>query len=269
MNQEQLKKSVKQYWNTAACGTEFISKEKFSPAYFQAIEDFRYSVEPEIFAFAQFSRFNGKKVLEVGVGAGTDFVQWVKAGAQAYGIDLTEEAIAHVNQRLYHQGLNAAEVRVGDAEQLPYMDNTFDLVYSWGVIHHSPDTLESLKEIVRVAKPGGKIKIMIYNRNSLFAFYQYLQHALLRGKPFRSVSKVLYQYQESPGTKAFTFTEVQTMLKNLPVKVIQHKAPITNHDLLYYKSKPFQWLAYFLACICGWNHAGWFMLIELEKKLKA
>ena len=71
---ELLKDQVKTYWNKAACGTEFINQPKFTPAYFQAIEEFRYTIEPEIFSFAQFTRFHGKKILEVGVGASTDFL---------------------------------------------------------------------------------------------------------------------------------------------------------------------------------------------------
>ncbi len=265
MNTEQLKEKVKAYWNSQACGTEFIHQQKFSPAYFQAIEDFRYTTEPEIFSFAQFTRFHGKKVLEVGVGSGTDFLQWARAGAVCYGIDLTEEAVAHTRHRLELHGLMAEEVKVGDAEAIPYFDNSFDLTYSWGVIHHSPDTYKSLAEIVRVTKPGGTIKLMVYNRSSLFAFYSYLKHSLLRGKPWRSVSKTLYYHQESPGTKAFTFREIKRMLSSLPVDTAYLNAPVTKHDLLYYKTKPWQLIAYGLACIFGWNRTGWFMLIEMRK----
>mgnify|MGYP006288299867 CR=1 FL=1 len=96
MEKEKLKEEVKQHWNKASCGTEFINEEKFSKNYFDSIENFRYKIEPEIFSFAQFSRFHNKKVLEVGVGAGTDFLQWVRSGAIAYGIDLTNEAIENV-----------------------------------------------------------------------------------------------------------------------------------------------------------------------------
>jgi hypothetical protein len=77
-DQAQLKNNVREYWNHASCGTEFIDSPKFSQAYFEDIENFRYTIEPEIFSFAQFSRFRDKKVLEVGVGAGTDFIQWVR-----------------------------------------------------------------------------------------------------------------------------------------------------------------------------------------------
>jgi ubiquinone/menaquinone biosynthesis C-methylase UbiE len=260
-----LKKEVQNYWNRASCGTEFIKQKKHTLDYFEDIEEFRYKIEPEIYSFAQFTRFKDKKVLEVGVGAGTDFLQWVRVGAKAYGIDLTQEAIENVKHRLHLYNLKAQDLRVADAENLPYQDNNFDLVYSWGVIHHSPDTKKCLKEIVRVTKPGAKIKIMIYNRHSLFAFYRWLLAACFKGKPFRNFSKVLFYDQESLGTKAYTFREAKKLLNNLPIKILNIKATVSSHDLLYYKSKPVRFLAYMAACLFGWNGVGWFMTLELEK----
>ena len=266
MNQENLKQEVYNYWNKASCGTEFIKQEKFTKEYFEEIERFRYSIEPEIFSFAQFTRFHGKKILEVGVGAGTDFLQWVRAGTHAHGIDLTHEAIFNIKHRLELYNLKADDLQVADAENLPYQDNSFDLVYSWGVIHHSPDTIRCLEEIIRVTKPGGSIKIMIYNRHSLFAFYRYILCALLKGKPFRTLSHVLFYDQESLGTKAYTIKEMKNILRNYSITVNEIKASVTQHDLLYYKSKPFQWLAYCMACLLGWNKAGFFMTITITKR---
>lgn len=266
MHNEQLKESVRTYWNKASCGTEYIQEEKFSSTYFEAIEQWRYAIEPEIFAFAQFSRFHGKKVLEVGVGAGTDFMQWVRSGAVAYGIDLTQEAIDHVVARLALYNLHAQEVKVADAEQLPYEDNFFDLVYSWGVIHHSPDMEQCLKEIIRVTKSGGIIKIMVYNRHSLFALYRYLLCGLFKGKPFTRWDHILFNHQESIGTKAYTITEMKLILSQHAVRIKQIKATVTNHDLLYYKGRIARFCAYVAACLLGWNRVGWFMTIELEKK---
>jgi len=266
MNKQNLKEQVKQYWNNASCGTESTNQEKFSKKYFQEIEAFRYKVEPEIHLFAQFTRYHGKKLLEIGVGAGTDFVQWVRAGTQAYGIDLTQEAIENTAERLALDGLKAQELRVADAENLPYQDNFFDVVYSWGVIHHSPDMPQCLKEIVRVVKPGGTIKLMVYNRRSLFAFYRYLLAGLFRGKPFQRISTVLFNHQESMGTKAYTRREIKNMLSCYRVKIKRIQATVTQHDLLYYKSRPMRWCAYLVACLCGWNSVGWFMTIDLEKK---
>jgi len=265
MTPEELKHKVKKYWNQAPCGTEFIEEERLSHQYFDAIEDFRYTIEPEIFSFAQFTRFRNKKVLEIGVGAGTDFVQWTRAGALAHGIDLTEEAISHVKYRLSLEGLQATDLRVADAEKLPYDDCSFDLAYSWGVIHHSPNTIKCLDEIVRVTKPGGTIKVMIYNRHSLFALYRYLQCGLFNGKPFTSFKKILFNHQESLGTKAYTFKEARRVIKKLPVTITKMSAPATGHDLLYYKSKPVRWLAKCLASLWGWQRCGWFLMIELKK----
>lgn len=266
MHNNQLKQKVKTYWNAASCGTEYINQEKYSQAYFDAIEQHRYSVEPEIFAFAQFSRFSGKKVLEVGIGAGTDFVQWVRCGAQAHGIDLTQESIENTHKRLALEQLQA-HVAVADAEHLPYPDDSFDLTYSWGVIHHSPDMEQCVREIIRVTKVGGVIKIMIYNKNSLFAFYQYLRFGLRKGKPFASWDAILFNHQESIGTKAYTFDQIQTMLTPYPVNIRLLQANVTKHDLLWYKGSFARACAYILACLFGWNRVGWFMTMELEKTI--
>ena len=263
---ESLKEQVKAYWNKASCGTEFIQATKYSSEYFQAVEQYRYAIEPEIFAFAQFSRGYNKKVLEVGVGAGTDFVQWVRSGAQAYGIDLTEEAVRNTQTRLALEGLAAQELRVADAEQLPYADATFDLTYSWGVIHHSPDMQQCLAEMIRVTKHGGIIKLMIYNKHSLFAFYRYLLAGFCKGKPFARWDDILFNHQESPGTKAYTRKQIYALLKKYPVKVHFVQTPVTYHDLLRYKTRIFQWCAYSAACLFGWHRVGWFMMIEMEKR---
>lgn len=100
MDEENLKTAVKDFWNKNVCGTFLTSKEKYTLEYFEDIENKRYEIHPEVFSFAQFTRYFGKRVLEVGVGAGTDFLQWVKAGAKAYGIDFAPEAVEHTKKGL-------------------------------------------------------------------------------------------------------------------------------------------------------------------------
>lgn len=265
MEKQTLKHEVYNYWNKASCGTDATQQQKFSWNYFQEIEAARYATESEIFSFAQFTRFHGKKMLEVGVGAGTDFLQWVRAGADCYGIDLTHEGVDNVKHRLDLYGLKAQDIQVADAERLPHINNYFDLVYSWGVIHHSPDTIKCLEEIIRVTKPGGIIKVMIYNRYSLFSFDRYLFYGLLKGKPFQTLSTVLFNHMESIGTKAYTINEVKKILKKYPVKITQLKASVTRHELSYYKAKPWRWLGY-LCALMSPDRLGFFMTIELEKK---
>src|SRR5438552_1625686 len=142
---EQLKTQVREFWNRASCDTHVASSEKFSRAYFEEIENYRYFDQPFIHSFAQFSRYHGKKVLEVGFGAGTDFIQWLRVGARASGIDLTQEALNNLTHRIRVYNLPAPEsIQVADAENLPFESNTFDLGYSFGVLHASPNTEKAL-----------------------------------------------------------------------------------------------------------------------------
>jgi ubiquinone/menaquinone biosynthesis C-methylase UbiE len=260
-----LKRAVHDYWNAAPCNTNGVAAPRFTKQYFDEIERARYAAEPEIFSFAQFTRAHGSKVLEVGVGAGTDFLQWVRAGAQAYGVDLTEEAVEHARRRLDVYGLSAADVRVADAESLPYESDTFDVVYSWGVIHHTPHMERALSELVRVCRPGGRLKVMIYNRHSLLAYRTWVRFALLRGRPTRSLSQVLAHHVESAGTKAYTAKEARAMLRALPVHDVQVQAMLTYHDTLGDLGGRWQAVATLAANLLGGNRAGWFLGLQATK----
>ncbi|WP_299812958.1 class I SAM-dependent methyltransferase [Tardiphaga sp.] len=218
-----------------------------------------------MFSFAQFTRHAGQQVLEVGVGAGADFLQWVRAGVYAHGIDLTNEAILNVQKRLLVYGLAAADLCIGDSE-LPSPDNTFDLVYSWGVIHHAPDTKQSLREIARVLRPGGIAKVMVYNRHSLQALYCRLRYALLRGRPWQSISHVLYFHMESVGTKAYTRTEFVVMASECGFTIDEiDTAASPFYDLLERYALPTRIGAKILACILGRNKCGWFLGAVMTK----
>lgn len=262
------KQGVKAYWNRQSCGTDVAVSEKFSYSYFEEIEEHRYKVEEEIMPFAQFTRWHGKKVLEAGVGAGTDFIQWVRAGALAYGMDLTEEGIAHVQHRLVTYSLQCEDLRVGDVENIPHPDNYFDLVYSWGVIHHSPNTLKALSELIRVTRPEGRIKVMVYNRRSPYVVYKYLRWGLFAGKPFKSIKSIMAEHQESPGTKAYTIKELRKILVDYPVTIISIDAPATYYDLLPDKSVLARWGAYVLTFLLGLKKCGWFLRFEIEKNAR-
>lgn len=113
-----------------------------------------------------------------------------------------------------------SDVRVADAEQLPFADNTFDLVNSWGVLHHSPDTPQTIREVHRVLRPGGEFRGAIYHRRSLVGYMLWARYGLLQGKPGRSLTDIYAHHLESPGTKAFTLDEAREML-----------APFSNVDV--------------------------------------
>lgn len=265
-NDELLKSKVKDFWNDSACGTHLTDLEKYTIEYFDDIEKTRYEMQPEIPKFAEFNNFKGKSLLEVGVGAGTDFLQWVRGGALAHGIDLTEEAIDHVKHRLSLYGLEAKEFKVADCENLPFENGKFDLVYSWGVIHHTPNTPKAMHEIIRVLKSGGKAKIMIYHKNSVLAYLFWVKHALLKMRPNKSIDWVLANFMESPGTKAYTIDDVKTMLKSQPIKNLKIKPVLTYYDKLLRFNGLMQFIAKILAVVLGGDKAGWFLTIEFDKE---
>lgn len=164
-----LKDSVRAYWeknpNAAAiAGTRSIDTREF----YEAVETHRYQTEPSIREMAEFERWSGKRVLEVGCGMGTDLRQFASAGAIVVGLDLTWQGIRMGKTAFELFGLNGMFV-VADAEMLPFRDESFDLVYSNGVIHHTPDTPAAVRQIHRVTKTGGEARVMIYHRNSYFA----------------------------------------------------------------------------------------------------
>jgi ubiquinone/menaquinone biosynthesis C-methylase UbiE len=275
------KSAVANYWNSHVCETDEYWKavarterlspySKYTKEYFEAIEENRYLGQADIFAIAQFTRYRGKKVLEIGVGAGTDFLQWVRAGADTFGVDLTEAAIEMTSRRLAQYGLKCCELRVADAENLPFADGFFDLVYSWGVLHHTPDTVRAIEEIIRVTRPGGTIKLMLYNRHSLVGVKYWIQHALLRGKPFQTIAKVLYNHMESPGTKAFTPKEIRNLLSSLPVANLRINAAASTREFGYPRDyAPLRIVKFLIrnlvTVIIGLNKADFFMKIEFDR----
>jgi ubiquinone/menaquinone biosynthesis C-methylase UbiE len=199
-----LKNEVREFWDSDPCGTRYLE----SPEDFEAQARMRYALEPHIPEFARFSSARGQRVLEVGVGMGADYLEWLKAGAQATGIDLSSASLERARRRCELAGYRP-DLRVADAEHLPFPDNTFDVVYSYGVMHHSPDTPGCFREAGRVLKPGGEARIMVYHHPSLTGAMLWLRYGLLRGKSLR---RAVYDHLESPGTKTYTQAEARSLM---------------------------------------------------------
>lgn len=248
-----LKEKVHDFWNQQSCDTQAAQSEKFSKTYYEEIEQFRYYDQPFIHSFAQFTRYSGKKVLEVGFGAGTDFIQWLRAGARVSGIDLTEEALQNTMRRISAYDLPRPErLELSDAENLPFPDNSFDLGYSFGVLHHTPDTGKALRELVRVVSPGGELKVMLYNRHSVWALQLWVKHALLRGRPWRSFRWALANYMESAGTKGFTRKDLLDLFSSLPVHELRIRTEVTSADSLASSGfPPLNWIYRILLYLAG------------------
>jgi ubiquinone/menaquinone biosynthesis C-methylase UbiE len=223
-----LKDAVRSHWQRQPCGTRDVPLED-RRRFFEQIERERYTWEPYLRPFARFEEGRGRRVLEVGVGAGTDFVNWVRQGAIATGVDLTEQGVSLTRERLALEGLEA-EVRVADAENLPFDDASFDIVYSWGVVHHSPDTPRAVREIHRVLKPGGAARVMIYHYPSWGCFMVWGVQSVARGRPWESPRKAVFDHLESPGTKVYTLAEAKVLFRDFARVEVR---PLLGHgDLL-------------------------------------
>jgi len=203
------KQRVYEFWNESACGEALLLDGTDAEAYAAQRRE-RYRLEPFIPAFADFPRWRGARVLEIGVGLGADHEGFAAAGAELYGLDLTERAIEHTRARLAHAGLRST-LTVGDAEALPFADDFFDLVYSWGVLHHSPSPERALDEVWRVLRPGGTAKLMLYHSPSMVGFMLWARYGLLRGRPWRPLPDIYAEHLESPGTRAFSVEQARAL----------------------------------------------------------
>ena len=230
------KKQVRQHWESETAGVRYGEGED-NKAFHSSIEKQRYFLEPYIPAFAQFELYSGKRVLEIGVGGGVDFTQFVRHGALATGVDLTSAGISHTIQHLQalpdQKGIYA--LVQADAENLCFVDNWFDLIYSWGVLHHTPDTVRAFTEAFRVMKPGASLKAMVYHTPSWTGWMLWMRFALLRGRPFVSPRRCVYEHLESPGTKVYTVAEARRILEDLGFRNIRISTKLGTGDVLSIK----------------------------------
>jgi SAM-dependent methyltransferase len=204
------KAAVRAYWEANACGEIYASGADASEQ-MAALRQARYALEPYIHAFADFPSGAGRNVLEIGVGMGCDHVEWAKAGPKRLaGVDLTDRAVDFTRRHLALLGLGS-ELRTADAEALPFADEAFDTVYSWGVLHHSPDTRKAIAEVHRVLRRGGLARVMIYQRRSVVAYMLWLRYGLLAGRPGRGLDALLAERLESPGTKGYSIAEAREL----------------------------------------------------------
>jgi len=160
-----LKERVRAFWQAHPCGEKFADAAPGTRRFYELVEAHRYTKEWHIPIAADFAGARGLKVLEIGCGLGTDGAQFAEAGSDYTGIDLTEAAVELARKRFELFNLPGT-FRVADAEKLDFEDKSFDLVYSHGVLHHTPETRKAIGEVHRVLRPGGSAKVMLYHRDS-------------------------------------------------------------------------------------------------------
>jgi SAM-dependent methyltransferase len=176
---------VREFWDTEACGTHFIAYYADDRDFFAKYRDFRYRTEWHIPAFAGFADAAGRDVLEIGCGNGVDGLMFARHGARYTGVDLTAEAVDATRRHFKVEGMPGV-FRQENCLQLGFPEASFDIVYSFGVLHHTPDPARAIREVYRVLKPGGVARVMLYHRHS---FNYYLR--ILGYMRMRALSRVL------------------------------------------------------------------------------
>ena len=164
--------TVQDFWQDHTCGDALVGglRDRFGGDYekfFSDYDRFRYAMESHLPACLDGLDLDGKRVLEIGLGQGADAESLIRRGARWTGVDLTAESVERVRTRLTLRDLPFADLRQGSVLDLPFADNSFDLVFSHGVLHHVPEVQQAQKEIHRVLRPGGELVIMMYARWSL------------------------------------------------------------------------------------------------------
>jgi ubiquinone/menaquinone biosynthesis C-methylase UbiE len=156
---------VQRFWQSSPCDSWFTNEPRGTLAFYRSLDEHRYKVHPRLQSAVGFEKTSGLRVLEIGCGCGSEAERFARAGAHYTAVDLTNAAVSITQRRFQLAKLKGRFVQ-GDAENLPFADGSFDLVYSHGVLHHTPDTPRTIREVHRVLAPGGRAVIMLYYRDS-------------------------------------------------------------------------------------------------------
>jgi ubiquinone/menaquinone biosynthesis C-methylase UbiE len=221
MNESELKHRVQAYWDAHPCGTQFTGLEWGSREFFDAVTRERYARQPFMADAVGFTLYRGKRLLEIGCGLGTDLMEFARHGARVTGLDLTHASVALARRRFELESM-AGQFAVGDAENMPFSDNSFDVVYSFGVLHHTPDTRRAFGEVHRVLKPGGEAVIMLYHSHSSHLYLGYpleLLARLSKGKAWLNRTEYfrIYDGEDNPLGKAYTRKQVRNLFQGFDI----------------------------------------------------
>ena len=228
------KQRAREQWGKDPAGAVYGSEHEFGTReFFDEVERHRYQVYapwmPEVMGFNDFA---GAQLLEVGCGMGTDLLQFARGGARVTGVDLTPRSIETSRHHLELYG-QTGEFALADCERLPFTDESFDVAYSNGVLHHTPDTSGAVREIHRILKSGGTARVMVYHRGSWAYWSQVvLRYGILKGEFLRgtSANDIMSRYVEfnagggRPLVKAYSRREARelfSMFREVKIEVAQ------------------------------------------------
>jgi ubiquinone/menaquinone biosynthesis C-methylase UbiE len=241
---------VRDFWNTRPCNVRHSPKPVGQREYFDEVEARKYFVEPHIPRFAEFSRWAGKRVLEIGCGIGTDTVNFARAGARVTTVDLSDQSLAIERKRAEIYGLTNITFVQANVEDLANVipREPYDLVYSFGVIHHTPHPKAALDQMRRFLAAGGTLKLMVYHRYSWKALAVVLTYG--RGA-FWKWDSLIAEHSEAqegcPVTYTYTRRELREFIESAGCKVqemfVDHIFPWRIADYVQYRYRKVWWFA--------------------------
>ena len=256
--------NVREFWDLRPCNVRHSTRPVGTLEYFDEVERRKYFVEPHIPEFAQFPRWKGKRVLELGCGIGTDSINFARNGAQLTVVDLSERSLNICRQRFQKYGLQA-EFYCGNIEHLGSIlpVQTFDLIYSFGVIHHTPNPERVLAGIRSFCTSKTEVRLMLYSKWSWKVLWIVLTYGHGAIWKLQSLVRTYSEAQTGcPVTYYYSFREVEKLLKGFQIQSIRkdHIFPYVIEQYVqyqyerpwYFRAMPrqvFQWLEHQL----GWH----------------
>lgn len=230
---------VRNYWNRQPCNIKHSTKILGSKEYFEDVTTRKYFVEPHLPMFADFASVQNKKILEVGCGIGTTTMSFVQHGATVTAVDLSEKSLELAKTRAeVYAVTDKVTFYQANAEQLSQYipKEQYDLIFSFGVIHHTPNPELVLTQLNGFLKPGGKIKLMVYHRYS----WKVLGIILKYGKGrFYNAKKIIARYSEAQTGCPVTYTYTKAEIKQLLAKYGFETEEIKVHHIFPYKIKDY------------------------------
>jgi len=242
------KTRAREQWSQDPCGAEYVREHELGTRdFFDQIERHRYEqYAPWMRRVMGFDKFPGARLLEIGCGMGTDLLQFARGGARCVGIDLTPRSVEISRHRFALYGAPGTFM-ISDGEQLPFASDTFDVVYSNGVLHHTPDTAGAIREVHRVLRPGGTAKVMLYHRHSLNYWFEIILRRgvvggeFLRGRSAEEIMSRVIEFSDHdarPLVKVYSrkqaralfdqFREVEIAVEQLTREELRFLAPLVS-----------------------------------------